>query len=164
MIIDITGNLVIDKKTRDWCKLPYPGHPKGCPNYNKKDTCPPIVPLVTDKFDLSQQHWIAVTKFNLKEHASALKEKHPDWSDKQCRCCLYWQNTVRKELRGFVNEFIKEMNFISNFSANIGELDSTLIPEAMGVNIFRTCHRVGIKIKKNPSDIVYKVALIGYLI
>lgn len=162
MIFDVKDKLVIDLRTREWCKMPYPDHPNGCPNYNKKDTCPPKAPLINEHFDLNQPHWFAIISYNITEHAAILKEKHPDWSDKQCRCCLYWQNTARKQLREIIKDFLKERNFVSNFSEiDFGKLDYTLIPEAMGVNVFRTCHRIGIHIKKNPIDFVHKVALIG---
>jgi len=26
--------LVITSKAGDWCRLPYPGHKRGCPNYD----------------------------------------------------------------------------------------------------------------------------------
>lgn len=162
MIFDVTDKLVIDPRTREWCKLSYSDHPNGCPNYNKRDTCPPKAPLINEYFDLKQSHWFAIIKYNVTEHAVLLKEKHPDWSDKQCRCCLYWQNTARKQLRDIIKKFIKEKNFVSNFSdTDIGKLDYTLIPEAMGVNVFRTCRKIGVHIMKNPINIIYKVALIG---
>lgn len=164
MIYDVTNKLVIDKRTRDWCKFSYPSHPHGCPNYNKRDICPPAAPLVHEVFDLSQQHWFIVIEYDLSAHVIKIKKSHPDWSDKQCRCCFYWQNTVRKQLREMILNFIKEKIFLSNFS-DIEERswNYTLIPEAMGINVFRTCHKIGIKIRKNPIDIVYKIALIGRL-
>lgn len=150
MLIDVTGFLAIDERTREWCKFPYPGHPKGCMNYGKSEECPPKVKLVHEVFDLSKQHWFAVESFDLQEHAAKMKALHPDWSEAQQKCCLYWQNGVRKKQRQTCDEFIK------NHSGYI----FTLIPEAMGVNVFRTMHRCGWKIRKNP-DFVYKVALIG---
>jgi len=164
MIIGVTNQLVFDKRTREWCKMPYPGHPKGCPNYDTRDTCPPRAPMVYDYFDLSKPHWFAIVRFDLATYAAGLKEKHPDWSDKKCRCCRYWQNTPRKELREIAGPFINKMNFKSNFS----EIDNDLfgfhlIPEAMGVNVFRTCRRIGISLRKTPKEIVHKVALIGVI-
>lgn len=151
MIIDITGKLVIDERVRSWCMMPYPGHPNGCPNYNHSNTCPPKVPVVSKVFDLEKQHWFIIEEFNLALHAKSMVEKHPGWSDRQSRCCLYWQNGVRKRLREACNSWIR-------LHAGYGY---TLIPEALGVNVFRTAHRYDIMIRKNPSDIVYKVALVG---
>ena len=151
-IIDITGELIIDHRSREWCKLPYPNHPKGCPNYGNSIECPPIIKVVEEIFDLEKSHWFIVTSFNLKEFSKRMKIKHPEWSEKQTRCCLYWQNTPRKELRIAIEEFkIKYPNTIS-----------TLIPEAMGVHVMGTVRKFGIPIKTKPTDIIYKIALVGY--
>lgn len=32
---------VIDYKVKSLCQTPYPGHKLGCPNFNKKSSCPP---------------------------------------------------------------------------------------------------------------------------
>jgi len=142
--------LVVDKRTRKWCTFPYPGHPKGCPNYNKSKECPGKVDLIQNVFDLEKPNWFIIIEFNIGEFAVKMKTKHPNWTNKQARCCLYWQNSVRKKLRIKCNELIlnKDRNY-------------TLLPEAMGVNVFRTCHRLGIKMRKNPQNIFYKVAFVG---
>jgi hypothetical protein len=150
MIIDITGTLCIQKETREWCKLPYPGHPHGCPNYGVSNECPPKVCLIDEFIDLKKEHFFIVESFNLSEHAKKMSVIHPNWTNKQCKCCLYWQNGVRKRLRE------KGLLFIKNSSNYV----YTLIPEAMGVNVFRTAHRHGLMLRKNPS-IVHKIALVG---
>jgi hypothetical protein len=100
--------------------------------------------------NLLMNHYIVVETFDLNAHAKTMAAKHPEWSKKQCKCCLYWQNGVRKRLKQQCVDFIK------NHPGYI----CTLIPEAMGVNVFRTAHRHGLMIRKNPS-IVHKVALVG---
>lgn len=151
MIIEVTGNLVVNHKVRTWCQFPYPGHPKGCPNFDKSDTCPPKIKTVSEIFNLEEPHWFAVVEFNLQAHAERMKKLHPIWTRKQCTCCLYWQNGVRKQLRNICDDFIQDKNF----------LHYTLIPEAMGVNVFRTAHRYGIMLTKNIINKLYKIALIG---
>lgn len=151
MVIEVTGSLVVQDLARKWCLLPYPGHPKGCPNYGVKDICPPNVRMVHDAFDLTFPHWFVIYKFDLAAHALEMGRRHPEWSDRQCRCCLYWQGTVRHNL----------MEEASAFAATVERSGITLCPEAMGVNVFRTCHRHRVMIRKNPRDIVYKVALVG---
>lgn len=151
MIIEVTGSLVIQEAAREWCKLPYPDHPKGCPAYGRK-TCPPKVGLVQDLFDLSRKHWFIIVPFDIAAHAAGMKERHPQWSDRMCRNCLYWQGGVRKELRAQARRVVGEKP---------GTI-STDCPEAMGVNVFRTCHRHGIMMRKNPQHMVHKVALVGY--
>lgn len=140
-------SVVTDLRAREWCKLPYPNHPKGCPNYGKKTSCPPKAPLF-ESFVKAPFTLVGVG-FNLAEWAKAMKEKHPKWSDRQARCCLYWQGKVRKKLREVCNRMA---------------LDNELIvyaPEAMGVHVFKTCEKVGLKLERNPQDFVWKIAIIG---
>ena len=142
--------IVIDYRAREWCKLPYPDHPLGCPNYRLRDTCPPNAPLIEDYFDLSQPLWLTVVEFNLAEHISRMKQKHPNWSDRQAKCVLYWQGGVNKELRLQASRFAKANGLLY-----------TLCPEAMGVQVIKTAKLVGIPIKPRPVDYVYKIALSG---
>lgn len=151
-IIDVTNKLVINYKSRDWCKIPYPQHPDGCPNYNKNIYCPPQSPRIETWLDIDKPHWFIVSEFNLSKFAQRMKIKHPNWSEKQSRCCLYWQNIPRKELRITMNKFIEEHPGVV----------STMIPEAMGVQVIITARRLGIPIKTKPDDTVYKIALVGY--
>ena len=150
MLINVTGSLCVQERTREWCKLPYPDHPHGCPNYNIANDCPPKVCHINERFDLNREHYFIIETFDLCAHAKRMAAIHPEWSKKQCKCCLYWQSGVRKRLRRQCEEFIKQHPGYT----------FTLKPEAMGVNVFRTAHRHGLMIRKNPS-IVHKVALIG---
>jgi predicted metal-binding protein len=150
--IPVTGKLVIDKATRNWCRLPYPGHPNGCPNFGASENCPPKVGLVGDVFDLKREHWFVVVSFDLGSHRAKMLETHPDWTDRQAECCLYWQNGVRKRLRQACASFQEEWQGTIN----------TLIPEAMGVNVFESAARIGLNLEKNPKRTVYKIALVGY--
>jgi predicted metal-binding protein len=151
VIIDITGTICFDDRAREWCKLPYPGHPNGCPNWNKSVNCPPLVANAQENFDFGNKHWFVVIEFNLASHRAKMAKKHPNWSFRQCNCCLYWQNKVRCKLKKKCNDFLSRMPGYSY----------TLLPEAMGINIFKTVRKHGINIKKNPVDIVYKIALVA---
>lgn len=139
--------VVYDKRARDgtWCCLPYPNHPKGCPNFPK---------CMKDRPDfktLPNKKWIAVLeKFDLKAHAERMKEKHPKWSERQARCVLYWQNSLRKRLRE------KAMKLYYPLRGDIF-LD---IPEANGINVFATMAKHGIYLRTDP-DLVYKIMLVG---
>jgi len=150
-IVNVTGTLAIDERARDWCRLPYPDHPKGCPNWNRKSACPPAAPLVSEVFDLSEEHWFAVVVFDLSKHRDEMLAKHPDWSTRQSACCLYWQNSVSRRLRKLCDRFCREKP---------GTV-YTLLPEAMGVNVFKTARHNGIAMRRSPEDIVYKIALLG---
>lgn len=151
-VFGVTNILVIDPDVRSWCKLPYPRHKQGCPNFGKSENCPPKVPTVEKIFDLSKPTWFAYIIFDLSIHAKIMKIKHPEWSEKQCRCCLYWQNTVRHQLQNLCGQFI-----IKN------TLDCTwnMKPEALGINVFETCRRASLLINRDAFPIIYKIALIG---
>jgi hypothetical protein len=151
MLIEVTGELEINEGVREWCRLPYPGHPKGCPNYAIAEECPPKVKKVNEIFDLSKPHYFAVQEFDLMDWAQLMKLRHPKWSDKQARCCLYWQNTVRKKLRN-----------ICEAQIGLSERIYTLLPEAMGVNVFVSARKFGINIDRLAFPTIYKIALIGY--
>jgi hypothetical protein len=153
MIVEITNKLEINFRASEringkkaWCELPYPGHKKGGPNYGKG--CP--LPRVNKFSDLSKPHWFAIIKFDLKGHVEKMKNKHPDWSDRQNRCVLYWQNGVRSKLNKICQEFIGNKDLIYH-----------KIPEAMGVNVILTMKKLNIPIEIKPVNTVHKITLIG---
>ncbi len=90
---------VVDENVRALCVKPYPLHKNGCPNFNKKDGCPPSAELIQNVIDLEQDVYIIYNKYNFKDHVNKMKVKHPDWSKRQLRCCLYWQGSARKNLK-----------------------------------------------------------------
>ena len=120
--------LILSDQASRWCRLPYPDHPKGCPNYGKAEKCPPEAPAAGDYFDLSRPTWLVHSEFNLSSHIARMEKKHPEWTLKQCRCVLYWQPTSRRQLKYRIKEALSIVNADG----------STLIPEAMGVK--RLCH------------------------
>lgn len=50
--------LIIDRSVRHLCYRPYPNHSKGCPNYNKKEGCPPKSPMIDEILNLSKPFWL----------------------------------------------------------------------------------------------------------
>lgn len=145
MIIPL-DEIVYDARARDgtWCRMKYPLHPNGCPNFPK---CPENRP---DFKRLPQMTWYAVVnEFDLRTHAEKMKVKHPHWSERQCRNVLYWQNSVRKRLRDEAASFMEEGDIL---------LD---IPEASGVHVIETMRRVGIQMQVRRPDLVKKVMLVG---
>jgi len=134
-------------------KLPYPGHPNGCPNYGKKIGCPPQSQRLDKVFDFKKTMWLVISRFDLDKWMRKMKQKHPEWSDRQCRCCLYWQGKVRKWLKNGLSVLKK---------CYYGGTTYTLCPEGMGLNVIRTLKRLGIPIRAKPRDVVYKVAMFGY--
>lgn len=145
-------DVVYDIRARDgtWCCLPYPNHPKGCPNFPKcRDKYP-------DFKTLEGYKWYAIVEeFDLKAHAERMKKKHPNWTPRQCRNPLYWQNGVRKKLRERAIKFCEEKKFLGdNFSILLE------VPEASGIDVFATMEKVGLKLERYPN-IVRKIIFVG---
>lgn len=147
------NNLVLDYRSRDWCKLPYPDHPRGCPSYGKKWCCPPKIGTVEKYFDLDAPLWLSVVQFHLAEYADLMKLRHPHWSDRQARCLLYWQPKV--------NKYLESLTYNFTHGINRSARSATFCPEAMGVQVIKTAKGVGIPIVPRPKEVVYKIALIG---
>jgi hypothetical protein len=134
-----------DKRARDgyWCCLPYPLHTHGCPKFPECPSKHVDFLEVKHKYD-----WFAVVvNFDLKAHADRMQVTHTNWSRRQAKCVLYWQNKVVKELERKANS-----------------LNADIIlerPEASGVNLFVTMAKVGINLKPNP-DFVRKIFFVGW--
>jgi len=141
---------VIDKSVRGLCSHPYPNHPHGCPNFGKRSTCPPHVPLIEDVIDLSLPVYAIWNVFNFESHIQKMSALHPDWSRRQIECCLYWQGTARKQLQ----------NEIQVYSVIIPNL-VIKCPEAMGVNITETMRGIGEILEWPPVTKTYQVAIAG---
>lgn len=152
IVKDVTNKLIINSEARAWCVLPYPDHPKGCPNYGKKATCPPQAPFIKDWLGGTGELRFVCVSFNLKEHADRMLWLHPNWSPRQARCLLYWQPRVNKELISLVSTFVHENG-----------LKITYCPEAMGVNVIQTARDCGIPIETKPEVMVHKIALVATL-
>lgn len=148
---NLNGIMVIDYRTRKFCRLPYPGHPNGCPNFGNSLQCPPIVPLVEEVYDLQKPHFFLYCTFDIMAHMQRMQVRHPEWSDRQLRNCLYWQGSVRKNLNHLCGSVVKGTGRIYD-----------LIPEAMGVHVFKTMHNLGIHLQRINHSVIYKVALIGF--
>lgn len=152
-LIEVTNKLEINSKTREWCKLPYPNHPNGCPNFNKNPDCPPTCKFISDFIDLTKKVYFVIVKFDLQKHIISMMQKHPDWSCNQAKCCLYYQNTLRKALKDKIL-----------YTFSIKEFNYTLVPEAMGVNVMLTLRNIRYDFEIKPVNFVNKVALIGHII
>ncbi len=141
----------INYKAREWCKLPYPDHPKGCPNYGRKPICPPTIPLLEQVYDLSKPSYLVVVEFDLAAHVHKMLTKHSGWTERQARCVLYWQGSLNKQLRLETECYLRV----------IPNLVATLCPEAMGLNVIATAQLAGVPIKSKLVDRVFKVAFLG---
>ncbi len=87
---------IVSPRTWALCRKPYPLHPHGCPNYNKKDGCPPNSPMLGEILSEWEVVYAIFNRFDFGVHVQKMRDKHPNWSERQCRCCLYWQGRARK--------------------------------------------------------------------
>ncbi len=147
---------VIDGSVRALCCEPYPNHPRGCPNYGNRATCPPEAPLVSDVLDSYKPVWAIWNIFDLAGHVERMRARHPGWTWRQLVCCLYWQPKARKALRGEIAMFMAE-----RLGDGASGLRVIACPEACGVNVFATMARVGETLERIPKTVTYQVAVAG---
>jgi len=142
---------VIDKSVRGLCAKPYPLHKNGCPNFGKNSRCPPKAKLIEEVFDFAKPIYAVYNVFDYKSHVEKMKTSHPNWSDRQLRCVLYWQGGARKKLKERVFEFMRQ---------NKGTI-ACFTPEACGVNVTATMAAVGIQLEWPPQNVAYQIAFVG---
>ncbi len=142
---------IINYAVVELCKRPYPGRPHGCPNYNKKKRCPPNVERFDEFYDMTKPFYAIINVFDLQAHVEKMRQRHPNWTERQLRNCLYWQHTARKHLKEAIFDFYKQ-----NKGFRI-----TVCPEGMGVNVFLTMKNAGIQMQWPPNTIAYQVAIAG---
>ena len=147
------GKKGLCKSPRGMCIKRYHGHPKGCPNYGKKDVCPPAAPMFDQVFDISKPVYLIYYKFDIGAHAKKMKEKHPNWTEIQQYNLLYWQGTARKSLKKNIQEF-------KGIYGNKGYY-VVLSPDAMGVDVNSTLDKIGVKLEWPARKYVYKIAMGG---
>ena len=149
---EVSPVLLADAVVPSLCMQPYPNHPHGCPNFGKRDTCPPKAPRLGDIVDLSKSVYAIWNVFNLAEHVVRMYVRHPEWSARQLRCCLYWQGTARKALRENIAAFRTAHRECTRI---------LLCPEACGVNVTATMKGIDISLEWPPQEFAYQVALAG---
>ena len=151
------AKIVLSKKTGDWCLIPYHGHPKGCPNYGRVG-CPPIGadPKKTFRERIITPVYMVYSEFDLKAHMKRMQKKHPDWSERQLRCVLYWQNTSRKQLRERVAHVILTSGFEKHYTITL------YCPEAYGMNVYATAQKHGFKLERiRHLETCHHIAIVG---
>ena len=144
---------VIDYTVRSLCIRPYPNHPKGCPNYQKRTSCPPHCNIIKDVLKLNHIIVVVWNVFDFASHCQRMREKHPHWSERQVECCLYWQQGARKQLENEIDTFLNTKIFLHPRIIRT--------PEARGVNVTETMKSIGEILEWPPKTKTYQVALVG---
>lgn len=140
---------VYEKNMRKLCLFPYHNHPRGCPNYGKHDDCPPKVCMFPRIF-FEKEVYIAAVSLDFEKYLTEKRFLHPTWTERALRNSRHWQGHVRAILKKFATGKKQELpqgyELISN-------------PEAMGINLTRTCAQAGIFLEWPPEKTVYKIIL-----
>jgi len=151
--------IIFTRKTRKWCQLPYPNHPNGCPNYNKNPLCPPYALYLDKILNKYSNFYLIYAKFDLKRQMDRMLLLHENWSTKQAKCLLYWQNSVKKRLIEVIETIAmnnsKSKMFIfscgSGFNLRTINQDKIYSMEAAGIDVFNTLKNNGIKFELKPT-------------
>lgn len=144
--------IVLSSQTSDWCRLPYLGHPKGCPNYGRPG-CPPVYKPMNEILSFDHPIYMVYSEFDLTAHIARVKARHPKWTNRQLRNVLYWQGTSRKQLKERVMNLLIEwvpqwLQLVEPESIVLRKYVKNLLigkkfvvfycPEAFGMNVYAT--------------------------
>jgi hypothetical protein len=157
------GDVHYNEQIQALCRTPYRGHPRGCPNCEKKRGCPPGAPLIDQVLDLGRGSLFAlVTEYNVGEFAERMLKSHPEWKNKMGECynIIRWQGNERKVHREESRKFLL---------AHEG-LVADENPEGHGVNVTRLLAGAGIALSwaspwppgHDIKNKVHRVSLAGY--
>lgn len=145
--------ILLDCAPGELCRRSYPGHKNGCPNYGKRPTCPPKAARWTIE-TIARYEWYAVwIEFELGAHVARMQDRHPDWSQRQCECCLYWQGTARARLRAAIVEYLRATPF-----SRVIKVHS--VPEAHGCDVTATMATLGVALEWPPKVMTHHVAIV----
>ena len=142
------------------CRQAYYKHPKGCPNYNRRENCPPNTLHIFQQYDPLSIHILCV-KFPFLEYISQKELLHPDWTVRALTNQRHWQGHLKGEVRRYWEE-IKGEYPLHKLIEN---------PEGQGVNVQKTLKRYDINLKwceqnskgeiVSVPEYIYHVNLIG---
>lgn len=172
-------------RVQNYCLLPYPNNPTGCPNRGKFRPlngfpqeyksriireCPPTIEQILDGsreklllidqiFDFSQPLYALWIEFALGKDAEE-RSQRTQRKPEHCYNKRWWQNRARKQLSDEV------LRFLDLYANTIVDL----CPEAHGVNLDKSMAKIGIEFpwyKQWPPQhsldhVVRYVALGGY--
>jgi predicted metal-binding protein len=166
------SDIVWHEKVGDWCKLSYPEHPKGCPNYGKSETCPPNAPFLKEKLKQYEKFTLYYIRINYKGYIEYKLKQHPDWTLRNCRNVNRWQSSAKKYLRESIpieirespNYFILWSGSGSKKSKNqkIKKESPKYAMESVGINVMSTFKQLGLDMDIKAVNMVTLVNLVCY--
>lgn len=151
------STIVFTPKTREWCRLPYPGHPRGCSdNYGKCETCPPSTPYRVDILEKHDKFVLVHATFDINAYAEEMRKVHPDWSERQLRNSRLWQSQLKSKMKAV----IAGMEYDELLGAGSG-FDGRPSMEAAGIFVLATLHRNKIPFDVKAREFIKMVCLLA---
>jgi hypothetical protein len=150
--------LHFSRAIQEICPKAFYNHPHGCPNYGMREECPPRASLIDEVLDLERELYVIYTLFEVGRFAEHIRERHPDWSNRQIYNPWYWQPVARKLHRRDVAQAVDEL----------GLEKVTDSPEGHGVNVSFLMRNAGITLswkwppEHSLENITYRISLGGY--
>jgi predicted metal-binding protein len=149
MIISINiQDLEISREYQCMCLKKSNSFRNGCPNYGKREGCPPRN-LFHEEYNLNEPIYLIATDFDLTQQTNKIRRAHPDWTEKAIYNPRYWQNTARKTHLSEISNFLKEN---PNYTIERS-------PEGAGINIDKLCSSYGINLEWPPRKITRVVSI-----
>jgi predicted metal-binding protein len=152
------------------CTKPFRGNQEGCPNYGKRWNCPPYAPrieITQERIRSRKHHFLLVGRTEI--DSKNLSEEAIGEYKKLVQC----NYRITKALRGKWPSILIFYGPSCTYCVdeNVGECTCpsepcrfpdvwTYPPEAVGVDVFQTMLNAGIKMQRNPVDVVFNVGLI----
>jgi len=135
-------NLIMlsEKERLQLCVQPYHKHPKGCPNFGKRDYCPPKARPFLETHE-KRNAILMIAIFDFKEYIIQRIIEHPEWTNRQLLNQRYWQGHVKAYLTHKVlgQRFYEWDEYLDN-------------PEAKGINVQETLKQYKHKMTWAKSD------------
>jgi hypothetical protein len=155
-------DLIIDPNVRDYCLLPYPDHPHGCPNYGKSPLCPPqsvFHPL--SHYEPFSSFHLAICQFNLETYCEERRRRFPKSTDKALRNPRLYQAHVKKIFHSTIDRFIEVegIDTYEIFGCGSGHKNAPSM-ESVGLHPIRMMQNLGINVELRPNNRIHFAALI----
>lgn len=151
-------SIIFDPIVRTFCSRKYPGHSKGCMNIEKCNELKiPSIDKLIEEIN-PKYYYLIYVLFDFKKYRILRKEQNPEFfkTIRREKNLLYWQNTIRKEIQGYLEELFNENKKIFyvlgcgsglnlSFQNKVGSMENSCI------YVFSTLKKNHIKFELKPE-------------
>jgi hypothetical protein len=112
-------------------------------NYDSSPLCPPQAPYRVDLLEKYNYVELVIATFEFGKYIERMKLEHkgdPFWTEKRMKAVIYWQHSVKKIMKEYINSYSYDeiLGSGSGFGSGIQSMESA------GIHVFATCKRNGI--------------------